>query len=190
MSDEQTVNVEVKVPEKKGNLQRAREWLGHKIAGDEATERMRDTWDRIHRVGGFLPVFVEGRLELRLKKMQDVLSAIEKKMLECKNADDLLKAIFKSNVKVYMLFHLSGTQWIRQLKNRRLAKKVIAYLEFFQRTVDREPYSWDLFTVSMEMCNISFLPEDVESVPPYLIETKTTLQPQQAKVSMDEVKEY
>lgn len=184
---EDKVQVTLEEKKEKGRLAKAREWFGYKIAGKSATERMEDTWDRIHRIGGFLPVFVEGRLELRTQEQQKILDQIKGDMEGCTTPEQLQKVMYKSNIKVFNLFHTTGSQWMRGLDDSRLAGKIRAYLEFFQRVHDRPAFTMDLFTCSMAMLNYSWKPEDVGSVPPYLIETKTVIQPEkESRVRMDE----
>ena len=188
---DQNVRVTLEEKREKGRLARSREWLGMKIAGKDATERMQDTWGRIHRIGGFLPIFVEGRLELRTQKQEDTLKEIREEMEKCKTSEELRQAMFKSNVKVFNLFHTTGSQWMRGLQDSVFAGKIRAYLEFYQRVFDSPSFATDLFTASMAMLNYSWKPEDVGSVPPYLIETKTVVQPEkQGRVDMGNVKEY
>ena len=189
MSDETNVTVRMEDEKpKRGKLTKAREWIGGKIAGKEATQRMEDTWNRIHRIGGFLPIFIEGNLELRTQKQQQVLDEVQKELDNCEgDPEKLQKAMYKSNVKVFNLFHTTGSQWMRGLENSRFAKKIRAYLELFQRIYDDPAFTMDLFTCSMAMLNYSWKPEDVGSVPPYLIETKTVIQPTtEQRIKMDE----
>jgi len=184
---EEKVHVTLEEKKEKGKLGKAREWLGYKIAGKSATERMEDTWNRIHKIGGFLPIFVEGRLELRTQEQQKVLDEIKTEMEECKTPEQLQKTMFQSNIKVFNLFHTTGSQWMRGLEDSRFAGKIRAYLEFFQRVFDRPAFTMDLFTCSMAMLNYAWKPEDVGSVPPYLIETKTVIQPErEGRVKMEE----
>lgn len=196
VSEETNVTVKMEEePSKQGRVSKIRSWIGGKIAGSDATERMSETWNRIHRVGGFLPVFIEGRLELRTKRQKDCLDEIEKKMGECKTREDFRDAMFKANLKVFTLFQITGSPYQRggRDKTDRFASKVMAYTELFQRSWNDGSYGslMDLFSCSMAMLHYSWKPEDVGSVPPYLIETKTVIQPtQQRGVSMNDVKEY
>lgn len=97
----------------------------------------------------------------------------------------------ESNFKVFALFFIAGSQWMRGLSDRETAKKVKAYLELFQRVSDMESFTSDLFTCSIQMLHISWKPEDVGSLPPYLIETKTVIQPErQWGANLDQMKEY
>jgi len=187
--DDQKVRVTLEEKEKKGRFSKARGWIGAKIAGKDATERMKDTWGRIHRIGGFLPIFVEGRLELRTQKQEQVLAEIRTKMELCKTPEELQKAMFQSNIKVFNLFHTTASQFMRGLEDSIFAGKIRAYLEFFQRVFDRPPFTMDLFTCSMAMLNYSWKPEDVGSVPPYLIETKTQIIEKEPRARMEDAQQ-
>lgn len=191
MSEEKNVKVTLEEKKEEGRLSKARRWIGYKIAGEGMTERMKDTWSRIHRIGGFLPIFVEGRLELRTQRQQEILDEIKEEMEKAKTPEDIVKVMDDANFKVFSLFLTTGSQWMGGLKEDRFAKKIRAYLEFYQRVCDSQSFASDLFTASMAMLNYSWKPEDVGSVPPYLIETKTVVQAEkEGRVDMRNVKEY
>lgn len=186
-------NATVEAPKEKGKIRRIREYIGGKVAGSDATERMRESWSRIHKVGGFLPVFVEGRLELRTKKQQNCLNEIRDLMKDCKTREEFKKAMFQANIKVFMLFQITGSPYQRGGKDKtdRFSSKVMAYTELYQRSWDDESLGslMDLFSCSMAVLHYSWKPEDVGSVPPYLIEAKTVIQPtQQRGVKMGDFK--
>ncbi|UCG50876.1 MAG: hypothetical protein JSW58_11830, partial [Candidatus Latescibacterota bacterium] len=121
-------NVEIQVaeeqPKKRGVFSRIRRSLGQKIAGDIFPERISREWDRLHQVGGFLPMFVEGRLEYRTNKQETILGEIQADFEKCDSLDEIQRVMSTSNFKVFALFFVAGSQWLRGLSDRETAKKV------------------------------------------------------------------
>lgn len=160
------------------------------------TPRLQETFDRMHKVGGFIPIFNVDDTEARRAELRLVLSDIEKEFLDIKPSDkdfaEKVKLYKKHTVnKVFALFFCAGSPWYRGLDDRELAGKVQAFLELWNYIGDHDAFVDDMFMCAMQLLNLSWKALDVTNTPPYLIETKTTVMPPESRIKLtDEVREY
>lgn len=96
-----------------------------------------------------------------------------------------LKA-FKFRVvnKIHASFFCSGSPWYSSLDDRKLARKVKAFLELWNYVAEMPSFVDDLYMCRMQIVHLSWETLDVTNTPPILIETRTTIQPESNRASV------
>lgn len=171
--------------QKQGLLSRIRQRISR-------TPRMQESWKRMHREGGFIPIFNTDDVEIRRREIYDTMEEIKGEMLDADTPEKRLRVKEKSALRIYSLFFTTGSPWYRGLDDRELAKKAQAFLELYEYVNDiGGGFIDDLFMCGMQLLNLSWKALDVTNVPPYIIETHTTITEQPKRVQLkEEVQEY
>lgn len=152
-------------PQKKGWRQKVAEVI-HK------PERIEQSWERLHREAGFIPIYNVDDTESRRLEIQNVLTESKDALFDMTKQREIAK-------KTYALFFSAGNPWYRGLDNRELAEKVKCFLENYTEVGNMEEFIPDLFEESMQLLSLSWQALDVTNTPPYIIEARPPGPPQQ-----------
>lgn len=156
--------------------------------------RVEHGFNRMSKEAGFIPLYNIDDTEARRGELQLIWDAIQEERNDLFDPDhvDLLTPEkvreFKRrcNNRVFALFMSVGSPWYRGLDDRELARKVKAFLELWNRVGDHESFVDDVFMCAMQLVNLSWKALDVTNTPPYIIETKTIIQPESKRVKLSE----
>lgn len=161
-------------------LDKVRQKIAEKIA--PAPDRVKTSWDRLHKEAGFIPLQNENMTEIRRQEVKAILN-------ECYEA--LFKPKLQREVvqKVYRLFFTAGDQWFRGLDNRELARKVSDFLRQYTELGYMEEFIPDLFEEAMQLLSLSWQALDVDTAPMYIIESRPVVFPPKGGMPHDEIDE-
>jgi hypothetical protein len=152
---------------KKGLIQRAREKVANKINPPNPMERI-DNANVIFKEYGLIPVLNIRDLEQRRNEIRVLLEEIEGKTLTTEMQKETVEKVFR-------LFFLSGSAWIRGLDNPSLSHAVTSFLSLYKR-IGHLPHSPPhLFVCAMNLLHYSFNALDVTNTPVYMMHV---MQPQ------------
>jgi len=159
------------------------EGIKKKIA-DKISPRteVEQAWDRMHKEGGFIPIFNKTDLETRRTEIKSILADIENKIFE--PATDGYAVEKEVVQKTFKMFWSEGDAWYRGLDNRELSEKVACFLANCTDCGYLAPFMPDLFEEAMVLLHFSFQALDVTNTPPYIIESRPVVFPPKGGAGM------
>lgn len=160
-------------------LDKIRRKLADKIS--PRTE-VQEAWDRMHKEGGFIPIFNKTDLETRRTEIKTILKEIETKIFDPESDGFAVKKDVVQ--KTFKMFWSEGDAWYRGLDNRELSEKVACFLANCTDCGYLAPFMPDLFEEAMVLLHFSFQALDVTNTPPYIIESRPVIFPQKTGAGM------
>lgn len=126
-------------------------------------KRIEQSWNRLHREAGFIPIYNLNDTESRRLEIQQILNEKEAALFDPTKQRDIAK-------RTYALFFSAGNPWYRGLDNRELAEKVTCFLDNYTDCGHMDEFIPDLFEEAIQLLSLSWQALDVTNTPPYIIE--------------------
>lgn len=143
--------------------------LREKVAGKIwRGERAQETWERLHKEGGLIPLLNMTDTEARIKHLKSVMEAEDFSVFDPKKQKGFVK-------KVYATFFVAGDAWYRGLDNRELAQKVVDFLANYSEAGYMDEFIPDLFEEALQLISLSFQGMDVTHTPFVIIESRPVI---------------
>lgn len=144
--------------------------------------RAKETFDRLHKEAGFIPMLNMRDTETRLAYLKDILEKDDYSVFDPKKQAELVQ-------QVYGTFFLAGSAWVRGLDNRELSQKVAFFLENYIEVGYMEEFVPDLFEEAMHLLHLSFQEIDVTNTPFYIVESRPVIFPKGGNYPSDQIDE-
>jgi len=143
--------------------------LRQKVAGTIwRGERAQETWERLHKEGGLIPLLNMTDTEARIRHLRTVMETEDFSVFDPKKQKGFVK-------KVYATFFVAGDAWYRGLDNRELAQKVVDFLANFSEIGYMDEFIPDLFEEALQLISLSFQGLDVTHTPFVIIESRPVI---------------
>lgn len=148
-------------PQKKSLIKKAASAIKNKISPPDPMERIENA-NVIFKEYGLIPVLNIRDLEQRRTEIQAILTEVEGKTLSGEMEKETVEKVFR-------LFFLSGSAWIRGIDNPDLSKAVTSFLSLYKRIGHLQHSTRHLFVCAMNLLHYSFNALDVTNTPVYMM---------------------